>query len=85
MGFVLYYDVFFYIYVILTGLCISHFVADPDEVLKHQKLRCTSCCTYLQSMILEGRDIYHHPVLKVLMCKVFNLLYTVFINKSSYI
>ncbi|KAJ9576250.1 hypothetical protein L9F63_006849, partial [Diploptera punctata] len=42
---------------------------DPDDVITSRKLRCTSCNSFLQSILLEGRDVYQHPALKVLMCK----------------
>ncbi|XP_023703931.1 transcriptional regulator ATRX isoform X3 [Cryptotermes secundus] len=42
---------------------------DESEVVTHRMLRCTACCTNLQAVVLEGRDIYHHPVLRVLMCR----------------
>jgi hypothetical protein len=50
---------------------------DESEVVTNLKLRCTACCSSLQSVVSEGRDIFHHPVLKVLMCKVCCLSITV--------
>jgi hypothetical protein len=44
--------------------------SDESEVVIKRKLRGTACCSSLKTVVLEGRDIYHHPVLKVLMCKV---------------
>jgi hypothetical protein len=55
---------------------LCNIFSDESEVVTNRKLRCTACCSSLQSMVLEGRDIYHHPVLKVLMCKVCCLLVT---------
>jgi hypothetical protein len=43
---------------------------DESEVVTSLKLRCTACYSSLQSVVLEGRDVFHHPVLRVLMCKV---------------
>ncbi|GFG39285.1 hypothetical protein Cfor_02210, partial [Coptotermes formosanus] len=39
------------------------------EVVKSLKLCCTVCSCSLQAALLKGRNLYHHPVLKVLMCK----------------
>lgn len=33
------------------------------------KLKCTKCNTNFKSDIEEGREVYSHPLLKVLMCK----------------
>ncbi|XP_069683035.1 transcriptional regulator ATRX-like isoform X2 [Periplaneta americana] len=45
------------------------YFSDVDEVVSSRKLRCTACNCSLQSVVSEGRDVYHHPILKVLMCK----------------
>lgn len=33
------------------------------------KLQCTRCFISIKSAVIEGRDIFCHPLLKVLMCK----------------
>ncbi|XP_021926702.1 transcriptional regulator ATRX-like [Zootermopsis nevadensis] len=42
---------------------------DNHEALTKLKLRCTACSSSLTSVVLKGRNVFHHPVLRVLMCK----------------
>lgn len=44
-------------------------VKSEMEVVKNRMLRCTVCSCSLQAVLLKGRNLFHHPVLKVLMCK----------------
>jgi len=50
--------------------------AGEVEVVKNRMLRCTVCSRSLQPALLKGRNLFHHPVLKVLMCKVCVVAYS---------
>ena len=50
--------------------------ADEEEVVKNRMLRCTVCSCSLQTALLKGRRLFHHPILKVLMCKVCVVAYS---------
>jgi hypothetical protein len=54
----------------VVEVVLLNIFADEKEVVKNRMLRCTVCSCSLQSTLLKGRNLLHHPVLKVLMCKV---------------
>ncbi|CAG2060891.1 unnamed protein product, partial [Timema podura] len=61
-----------------NSLCIE----ETNEELKYRRKRfpdvakvieenvkCTSCTRYLKELIIEGKNVYRHPTLNVLLCQ----------------
>jgi hypothetical protein len=63
-------------HVIVEAVVSLNIFADEEEIAKNRLLRCTVCSYSLQAALLKGRKLLHHPVLKVLMCKVCVVAYS---------
>ncbi|XP_068081262.1 transcriptional regulator ATRX [Anabrus simplex] len=44
-------------------------LSDLRDGLLDKKLNCTTCSKNLKSYVVEGRDVFAHPLLRVLLCK----------------
>jgi len=63
-------------HVVVEEVVSLNIFAGEVEVIKNRMLRCTVCSRSLQTTLLKGRNLFHHPVLKVLMCKVCVVAYS---------